>query len=62
MASGERAGQPETGRPQRAWLADLAWSPALGLRTDVLLEAAGGRLIAVTPDAEQVPAAATRLA
>ena len=62
MASSERAGQPETGQPQRAWLADLAWSPALGLRTDVLLEAAGGRFVAVTPDAEQAPAAAARLA
>jgi formiminoglutamate deiminase len=55
------AGRPESGQPKRAWLAELAWSPALGLRTDVLLEVAGGRLTAVTPDAEQVPAAAARL-
>ncbi len=43
---GERAGQPEAGQPgvgqpERAWLAELAWSPGLGLRTDVLIEAAG---------------------
>src|SRR5260370_8425697 len=47
---------------ERAWLAELAWSPALGLRTDVLLEATGSRFTAVTPDAEQVPAATARLA
>ena len=55
------AGRSESGQPERAWLAELAWSAALGLRTDVLLETAGGRLTAVTPDAEQVPAATTRL-
>ncbi|MGO8957039.1 MAG: formimidoylglutamate deiminase [Streptosporangiaceae bacterium] len=57
--------QPPIGRPgqpERAWLAELAWSPAFGLRTDVLLEAAGGRLTAATPDADQIPAHATRLA
>ncbi|HEY2640596.1 MAG TPA: formimidoylglutamate deiminase [Streptosporangiaceae bacterium] len=47
---------------ERAWLAELAWSPGLGLRTGVLLEATGSRFTAVTPDAEQVPAATTRLA
>ena len=45
----------------RTWLADLAWSPALGLRTDVLIEAEGDRLVRVTPDAQQAPAAAVRL-
>jgi formiminoglutamate deiminase len=56
------AGRPETGQSERAWLAELAWSPALGLRTDVLLETAGGRFTSVIPDAEQVPAGAARLA
>jgi formiminoglutamate deiminase len=36
----------------RRWLAELAWSPALGLRTDVLIEAAGDRLTGVTPDVQ----------
>lgn len=47
--------------PTRAWLAELAWSPALGLRADVLIEASGDRLTAVTPDATASPLAATRL-
>jgi formiminoglutamate deiminase len=34
----------------RRWLAELAWSPALGLRTDVLIEAEGDRLTSVAPD------------
>jgi len=41
----------------RAWLAELAWSPDFGLRSDVLIEAAGGRLTSVTPDAQPVPGA-----
>ena len=45
----------------RAWLAELAWSPDFGLRSDVLIEATGDRLTSVTPDAEP-PAGATRLA
>jgi formiminoglutamate deiminase len=45
----------------RAWLAELAWSPDFGLRSDVLIEAAGERLTSVTPDAEPSPGA-TRLA
>ena len=45
----------------RTWLADLAWSPALGLRTDVLIEADGDRLVRVTPDVSQPPASAARL-
>jgi len=47
--------------PSRAWVAELAWSPSLGLRTDVLIEASGDRLTAVTPDAGP-PAGAVRLA
>jgi formiminoglutamate deiminase len=53
--------QPAAGQPVRQWLAELAWSPALGLRGNVLIEAAGDRLTAVTPDALQVPPGATRL-
>jgi formiminoglutamate deiminase len=45
----------------RSWLAELAWSPGLGLRRQVLIEAAGDRFTAVTPDARDVPAAAARL-
>jgi formiminoglutamate deiminase len=45
----------------RAWLAELAWSPDFGLRSDVLIEAAGHRLTSVTPDAQPSPGA-TRLA
>ncbi|HTA10827.1 MAG TPA: formimidoylglutamate deiminase [Streptosporangiaceae bacterium] len=45
----------------RTWLADLAWSPALGLRTDVLIEAEGDRLVRVTPDVARPPATAARL-
>jgi formiminoglutamate deiminase len=51
-----------TGRASvRRWLAELAWSPALGLRTDVLIEAEGDRLTSVTPDAQDLPAEAVRL-
>jgi formiminoglutamate deiminase len=59
-------GQPGAGSlpgtaTARTWLAELAWSPALGLRTDVLIEAAGERLVGVTPDASQPPPVAVRL-
>jgi formiminoglutamate deiminase len=46
----------------RAWLAELAWSPAIGLRSNVLIEASGDRLTTVTPDSPDAPPAATRLA
>jgi formiminoglutamate deiminase len=47
----------------RSWLAELAWSPALGLRSDVLIEASGDRFTRVTPDVSGPAAsAATRLA
>jgi formiminoglutamate deiminase len=39
---------PVTGR---AWLAELAWSPRLGLQRDVLIEAEGDRFTAVSADA-----------
>jgi formiminoglutamate deiminase len=46
----------------RTWLAELAWSPALGLRTDVLIEASGDRITRVTPDVSgAASAAAARL-
>jgi formiminoglutamate deiminase len=53
-------GSASTG-PSRSWLAELAWSPRLGLRRDVLIEAEGDRFTSVTPGARDVPAAATRL-
>jgi formiminoglutamate deiminase len=46
----------------RSWLAEQAWSPQLGLRQQVLIEAAGDRFTSVTPDARDVPAGTTRLA
>ncbi len=47
--------------PARSWLAELAWSPQLGLQRDVLIEAAGGRFTTITPGAATVPADAIRL-
>ena len=55
------ASDPDAG-PGRVWLAELAWSAALGLRADVLIEASGDRLTAVIPDAQKVPSGAVRLA
>jgi formiminoglutamate deiminase len=46
---------------ERAWLAELAWSPGLGLRANVLLQAVGDRFSRVTPDAAAIPADAIRL-
>jgi formiminoglutamate deiminase len=45
----------------RRWLAELAWSPALGLREDVLIEAAGDRFVSVTADVARPPDGTTRL-
>jgi len=47
-----------------AWHAELAWLGEPGLRRDVLIEAAGDRFTAVTPDtpAAQLPPGTTRLA
>jgi formiminoglutamate deiminase len=44
--------------PVRAWHAELAWLPGHGVCPDVLIEAAGDRFTAVTPDvpAAEVPA------
>ncbi len=54
MSAGE-AGQV------RRWLAELAWSPGMGLRADVLLEAAGERFTTVTPDVTGPPHGTTLL-
>jgi formiminoglutamate deiminase len=48
-------------RADRAWLAELAWAPGLGLRANVLLEASSGRFSQVTPDARNVPGDIPRL-
>jgi formiminoglutamate deiminase len=58
---GEPGETPVQGGPGRAWLAELAWSPGLGLRANVLLEAVGERFSRVTPEAGQIPAGAVRL-
>jgi formiminoglutamate deiminase len=58
---GEPVETPSEGAPGRTWLAELAWSPGLGLRANVLLEAAGERFSRVTPEAAQIPAGAVRL-
>ncbi|MGH3302357.1 MAG: formimidoylglutamate deiminase [Streptosporangiaceae bacterium] len=49
------------GGHSRAWLAELAWSPALGLRADVLIEASGDRITGVSPDVSASALAATPL-
>jgi formiminoglutamate deiminase len=61
---GERAGAvPVTQDTVRRWHADLAWLPAGGVRSGVLIEAAGGRFVSVRPDvrAADVPAGTERL-
>ena len=52
-----------TGDAARRWHADLAWLPAGGVRSGVLIEAAGGRFMSVLPDvrAADVPAGTERL-
>ncbi len=58
-----------TGRPAapddrtRHWLAERAWLPGVGVLADVLIEAAGDRFTAITPDtpAASAPAGTTRL-
>ena len=48
----------------RAWHAELAWLPDLGVQRDVLIEAAGDRFTGVTPGVAtaDLPAGTTRLA
>jgi formiminoglutamate deiminase len=52
------------GTGARAWHAALAWLPVVGIQADVLIEAAGGRLTAVTPAvaAADLPPGTVRLA
>jgi formiminoglutamate deiminase len=59
---GGRGRPPAEAAPDRVWLAEQAWSPGLGLRANVLLEASGGRFTLVTPEAGQIPPDAIRLA
>src|SRR5258708_31203791 len=56
---------PRTGSAQaRAWHAEYAWLPGVGVLPDVLIEAAGDRFTRVTPRAAAaaVPAGTIRLA
>jgi formiminoglutamate deiminase len=48
----------------RAWLAELAWLPGVGVRPGVLIQASGDRFVSVTPQADRgaVPRGAIRLA
>ncbi len=46
----------------RAWHAELAWLPGVGVLPDVLIEAAGDRFTTITPRCQPAPASATRLA
>jgi formiminoglutamate deiminase len=55
---------PEQGRHTRYWHAELAWLPGVGVRRDVLIEAAGDRFTVVTAGVarETAPADTTALA
>ncbi len=50
------------GSASRAWLAELAWLPGLGVRPGVLIEAGGDRFTAVSPEADRIPPGTRRLA
>src|SRR5512133_2641353 len=54
---------PMTGDTVRRWYADLAWLPAGGVRSAVLIEAAGERFVSVRPEvgAADVPEGTVRL-
>jgi formiminoglutamate deiminase len=56
-------GVPVPGDTVRRWHADLAWLPAGGVRSAVLIEAAGERFVSVRPDvrAGDVPAGTVHL-
>ncbi len=51
-------------RRTRYWHAELAWLPEVGVRRDVLIEAAGERFTAITPEVphQSAPAGTTTLA
>jgi formiminoglutamate deiminase len=55
---------PVTGSTTRHWHAELAWLPGQGVRSGVLIEAAGQHFTAVTPDVRpgDCPPGTTRLA
>ncbi|HUC59178.1 MAG TPA: formimidoylglutamate deiminase [Streptosporangiaceae bacterium] len=48
--------------PGRAWHAELAWLPGVGVLPDVLIEASGDRFTAITPQCRPAPTSAIRLA
>ena len=48
----------EVPEASRAWLAELAWLPGVGVLPDVLIEAAGDRFTRITPRAEASTGAA----
>ncbi len=50
----------ESPKASRAWRAELAWLPGVGVLPDVLIEATGDRFTRITPRA-QAPAGAVRL-
>ena len=54
---------PVSSGPVRYWHAELAWLPGQGIRSGVLIQAAGGLFVGVTPDvpAGSVPPGTTRL-
>jgi len=59
------AGSPPAGSPAvRAWHAELAWLPGVGVLPDVLIAAAGDRFTSITPRVarSEAPAGAVRLA
>jgi formiminoglutamate deiminase len=60
-AGGERA--PAGAAPVRSWHAELAWLPGVGVRPDVLIEAAGDRFTTISAEVPAAgrPAGARRL-
>jgi formiminoglutamate deiminase len=50
-----------TAEPVRAWHAELAWLPGVGVLPDVLIEATGDRFSTIEPKVRPAPAGVTRL-
>jgi cytosine/adenosine deaminase-related metal-dependent hydrolase len=63
-AGGGSAGGDHEPAGTRAWHAELAWLPVVGIQPGVLIEADGDRFAAVTPGvaAADLPSGTTRLA
>jgi formiminoglutamate deiminase len=63
MSGADPGVRPPAPRRERAWHAELAWLPGVGVLPDVLIEAAGDRFTKITPrvDRAELPAGATRL-